>query len=336
LFLWIALSLWLLPPLPIAGPPRDVAAQERRYTVAFANLTEEPGATLEGTGFTGREVRESFVLAVRRYPIDLVFYDNHKDSQTALANAEDAVKRKVDLYIQYLDDAGTNVKVGQILRAAGIRVLAINTPVPDAPIYTLDNRAAGRIAGEALSDFGARNWRGQPTIGVVVGNLRDHEHHIDERAQGATEGLKRQLPALRISSLATQGNPAQVGPLLTKLLASHPSTRVLVAAMDDASALAAKIALESAGRLSDGAIVGQGVDRSVHGGLNERKEIDPSNRGSIVIGSVAFYLDRYGYEVLPIAMRMLRGEAVAPRSVTPHRLVTATNVFLEYPPYDMN
>ena len=182
----------------------------------------------------------------------------------------------------------------------------------------------------------ARNWRGQPTIGVVVGNLGDREHHVDERAQGATEGLKRQLATLRISSLDTQGNPAQVGPLLAKLLAGHPSTRVLVAAMDDASALAAKSAFESAGRLSDGAIVGQGVDRSVHGGLNERKEIDPSNRGSIVIGSVAFYVDRYGYEVLPIAMRMLRGEAVAPRSVTPHRLVTATNVFIEYPPYDMN
>ena len=34
-------------------------ADERRYTIAFANLTEEPGVTLEGTGFTGREVRES-------------------------------------------------------------------------------------------------------------------------------------------------------------------------------------------------------------------------------------------------------------------------------------
>ena len=42
------------------------SAQERRYTVAFANLTEEPGVTLEGTGFTGREVRESFALAARR------------------------------------------------------------------------------------------------------------------------------------------------------------------------------------------------------------------------------------------------------------------------------
>ena len=320
----------------LAGAPFVAVAQERRYTVAFANLTEEPGKTLEGTGFIGREVRESFVLAARRYPIDLVFYDNQRDPAKALANAEDAVGRKVSLYIQYFDDAATNVKIGQRLRAAGIGVLAINTPVPEAPLYTIDNRAAGRIAGETLSEYGAKNWRGQPTIGVVIGNLRAQEYRIPDRAQGAAEGLKRHLPTIKIVSLETQGNPAQVGPQLAKVLASHPATKILVAAMDDTSALAAKSALEAAGRLSDGAIVGQGVDRSVHGGMNDKKEIDPSNRGSIVVGSVAFYLDRYGYEVLPLALRMLRGEPVAPRTVTPHRLITATNVFIEYPPYDMN
>jgi hypothetical protein len=55
-----------------------------------------------------------------------------------------------------------------------------------------------------------------------------------------------------------------------------------------------------------------------------------------VIGSVAFYLDRLGYDVLPLALRMLRGEPVPARTATPHKLVTAANVFIEYPPYDMN
>src|SRR5439155_27294 len=220
--LWISPG-WGLLLLLLAGASALVA-QERRYTIAFANLTEEPGVTLEGTGFTGREVRESFALAARRHPIDLVFYDNQRDPKKALANVEEAIGRKVHLYIQYCDDPVTNARVGERLRAA----------------------------------------------------------------------------------------------------------------KNDASALAAKSALDSAGRLHDGAIVGQGVDRSVHGGINDRKEIDPANRGSIVLGSVAFYLDRYGYDVLPIAMRMLRGEAVATRTVTAHRLITAANVFIEYPPNDMN
>src|ERR1043165_4638603 len=60
---------------------------QRRWIVAFANVTEEPGVTLEGTGFTGPEVRESFTLSARPYPIDLVFYDNRRDDARAVANA---------------------------------------------------------------------------------------------------------------------------------------------------------------------------------------------------------------------------------------------------------
>jgi len=310
--------------------------QERRYTVAFANLTEEPTVTLEGTGFTGRDLRESFALAARRLPVEMVFYDNERNNRRAVANAEAAVARRVDLYVQYHADAATNSIVADRLRAAGIRILAVNYPVADAPLYTADNLEAGRIAGDALGRFAARPWRGQVVEGVLVGSLTANGDRVSERARGVEEGLRRHRPGVRITALDTHGNPAQVGALLGKFLAARPAVKLLVGAMDDATALAVKNALEAAGRAADAAIVSHGLDRSVHGGVNDRKEIDPANRGSIVIGSVAFYLDRYGYEILPLALRMLRGEPVPPRTVTAHRLVTAANVFLEYPPSDMN
>jgi ABC-type sugar transport system substrate-binding protein len=55
-----------------------------------------------------------------------------------------------------------------------------------------------------------------------------------------------------------------------------------------------------------------------------------------VLGSVAYYMDRYGYDVLPLALRLLRGEKLPPHSYTHQILVTAANVFQEYPPIDMN
>jgi len=70
----------------LAGALAPVEAQ-RRYVVAFANLTEEPGVTLEGTGFTGREIRESFVLAARAHPLEMVFYDNQRDDARAVGRA---------------------------------------------------------------------------------------------------------------------------------------------------------------------------------------------------------------------------------------------------------
>jgi ABC-type sugar transport system substrate-binding protein len=308
---------------------------QRRYVVAFANLTEEPGVTLEGTGFTGREVRESFVLAARAHPVEMVFYDNQRDDGRAVANAEAAIARKVDLYIQY--HRGTaNPVVAEKLKAAQIPLLALNYPIAGAPIYTVDNVAAGRVAGEALAQFAGRSWRGQPVAAAVIGNLSATTDRVPERARGVAEALAQRLPAVRVGSLDTKGNPAQVGPLLGKFLGGQSRGKLLLAATDDTTALAVKAAVEAAGRAQDTAIVSHGVDRSIHGGMNDRKEIDPTNRGSIVIGSVAFYLDRYGYDVLPLAMRMLRGEAVPPRVVTRHTLITAANVFIEYPPYDMN
>jgi len=319
--------------LAAAGsPPADA---QRRYVVAFANLTEEPGVALEGTGFTGREVREGFVLAARQYPVEMVYYDNQRDDARAVANADAAITRRVDLYIQY-HRGDANVVIGQKLKAARIPVLAINYPVPGAPLYTVDNAAAGRIAGETLAQFATRSWRGQPMVGVIIGDLSAVVDRVPERAQGVAAALAQRLPAVRVTTLDTKGNAAQVGPLLGRFLAGHPSAKLLLAATDDATALSVKSAVEAAGRVHDAVIVSHGVDRSVHGGMNDRKEIDPSNRGSIVIGSVAFLLDRYGYDVLPLAMRMLRGEAIPARVATRHVLVTAANVFVEYPPYDMN
>jgi ribose transport system substrate-binding protein len=321
--------------LSLVAAAFPAVSQPRRYTIAFANITEEPGLTVEGTGFTGADVRQSFVLAARGQPIDLVLYDNHKDAATALANVADAIQRKVDLYIQYFPDPATNKDVAEMLRSAGIPALAVNYPVISAPLYGVDNRAAGRLAGEALVRFAGGAWTGQPMVAVLLGNLTDQANGLPERVQGVREPLTRLLPATRIIALDTRGNPAQVSPLLGKAAAASPNTRLLIAAMDDTSALSAKSALEVLGRTADAAIVGLGCDRSVHGGASEKKELDPNNRGSILIGSVAFFLDRYGYDVLPLALRMLRGESVPGHTPTRHTLITAANVWREYPPYDM-
>ncbi len=52
--------------------------------------------------------------------------------------------------------------------------------------------------------------------------------------------------------------------------------------------------------------------------------------------AVAYLMDRYGQDVLPLALRLLAGETLPPRAVTRHVLITAANVFRVYPPFDMN
>ncbi|HEY2618756.1 MAG TPA: substrate-binding domain-containing protein [Acetobacteraceae bacterium] len=311
-------------------------AETRRYRIAFANLDETPGVMLEGLGFTGLEVRRSFELAARALPVEMLYFDNAGDPDRAIVNADAAIAAKVDLLIEYNADADANAKIAQHLASAGISALALVDPLPDAPLYGPDNRVAGRIAGHALGSFAQETWPGQQVLGVLIGDLADPGLAISDRVQGITEAVQDALPTLKFASLDTGGQSVRADALLTKFLRTERSQRLLIATLDDLAAVYAKNAIEMNRRQSDCVIVSQGLDRNIHGGVSEKKEIDPNNRSSVVLGSVAYYMDRYGYDVLPLAMRLLAGETLPPRTLTHHTLVTATNVFREYPPIDMN
>jgi ribose transport system substrate-binding protein len=314
------------------GPAKAAA---RRYRVAFADLDDTPGVKIEGLGFTGADLRGSFEQAARELPVDMVFFDNAGDPARAVANAKAAIAAKVDLLIEYNADAAANAEIARLLAAAGIKALALIDPVPGAPLYGPDNRAAGRIAGRALAGFARENWAGEPVQGVVIGDLAYPGAAVKECVQGITEGVHETLPSLKLAALDTGGQSVRADQLLTKFLPTE-SGRLLVATLDDLAAIYAKNAIELNRRQSDCIIVSQGLDPNIHGGTTEKKEIDPTNRGSVVLGSVAYYIDRYGDEVLPLALRLLAGKPVPKHTVTKHILVTAAEVFREYPPIDMN
>jgi ribose transport system substrate-binding protein len=320
-----------------AGPVSSARSDApRRWRIGLANITEDPTERLEGLGFTGAEVRASFSFSARGLPLEMVFFDNGGSRDKALANAAAAIGQRLDLYIQYCDDASANAEIGARLKSAGVPVLAINHPVPDAPLYGADNSRAGQIAGEALVKFALETWPNQHATAIILGDVTNTATGAAERAAGIAAAFDRGLPGLGHRELDSAGNPGKAEGLLRRLAVEPGDAKLLVAALDDATALAAKAALEAVSRSTDTVIVSQGCDRSVHGGFNEKKEIDPQNRGSILLGSVGYFLDRYGYDVLPLALRLLGGETLAPRIATRHVLVTSANVFRIYPPIDMN
>jgi ribose transport system substrate-binding protein len=318
------------------GAANAVRAEARRYRIALANLDETPGATLEGLGFTGSDLRRSFELAARTLPVAMLYFDNAGDPTRAVANADAAIAAKVNLLIEYNAHADANAEIARRLTAAAIPALALVDPLPGAPLYGPDNRAAGRIAGRGLGAFARETWPDEQVLGVLIGDLAEPSPAIGDRVHGITEGIHESLPLLKFASLDTGGQSVRADALLAKFLQTQHGPRLLIATLDDLAAVYAKNAIEMNRRQSDCIIVSQGLDPNIHGGASEKKEIDPNNRGSVVLGSVAYYMDRYGHDVLPLALGLLAGETLPPRTVTKHKLVTAANVFREYPPFDMN
>src|SRR5438874_12838190 len=197
---------------------RPARAEGRRFRIALANLDETPGVTLEGLGFTGAEVRRSFELAARTLPDAMLYFDNAGDPARAIANAEAAISAKIDLLIEYNADAEANAEISRRLAAASIPGLALIHPLPGAPLYGPDNRAAGNIAGRALGAFAVETWAGEPVIGVLIGDLSDPRPAISERVKGIADGVHESLPSLNLAPLDTGGQPLRADALLTKFL----------------------------------------------------------------------------------------------------------------------
>src|SRR5437764_3948468 len=215
------------------GPVRG---QVRHFRIALANVDETPGVTLEGLGFTGSDLRRSFELAARTLPVDMLYLDNAGDPARAIANTEAAIGAKVELLIEYNADAEANAEIARRLAAAAIPALALVDPLPGAPLYGADNRAAGRIAGRALGEFARETWPDEQVLGVLIGDLADPGPAISDRVQGITEGVHESLPSLKLASLDTGGQPGRAHALVTKFLQTRRRERRVIASLDHLAA----------------------------------------------------------------------------------------------------
>ena len=103
-----------------------------------------------------------------------------------------------------------------------------------------------------------------------------------------------------------------------------PSSRVLIAALDDPGALGAVRAIDDSGRSRETAVVvGQDATHDA------RAEM--AREGSCLIGSVGYFPERYGEKIIPLALKILGGKAVPPTAHIEHALITRENAETFYP-----
>jgi len=102
-------------------------------------------------------------------------------------------------------------------------------------------------------------------------------------------------------------------------LKKSKSARILVSAIFDPSALGALQAFKDADRLEHCAIVGQ--NGSIEARLQMRK---PNSR---LIGSVAYFPERYGEQLVALALDRLTQRSPIPNAVfIKHQLITPNNL----------
>jgi ribose transport system substrate-binding protein len=95
---------------------------------------------------------------------------------------------------------------------------------------------------------------------------------------------------------------------------------LLVATQNDGAALGALRAVREAGRERATAIVSQNF------GPDPRVSAEIGDDDSPLIGSLAFFPEKYGSKIIPAVLRWLSKEQVPPAFYTNHVMVTKENV----------
>lgn len=266
-------------------------------------------------------VTESLKTAASSAGVDLMILDNKYDGSTALANADEFVRERVDLVIEFQIDQQIAPVIADKISGAGIPIVAVDIPHPHATYFGVNNYRVGFEAGDCLAQHAKEEWDGK--VSWVLGiDIEEAGPLVQSRIKGAFAGIRLQLPELREENFVLvdgQGLRKRSYELTAEFLRNHKKDQgILIAAATDTSALGAVEAVREAKREKQVAIVGQDC-------IPEAIE-EMHRRATPLVGSVSHEASHYGPRLIHLGLLILRGETVAPYNYIAHRLVTPASL----------
>jgi ribose transport system substrate-binding protein len=284
------------------------------------------GYAAQGTDYQfSKEVSAGLERAAAAEGVELISVDNRYNPKIAQRNADVLVRERVDLVIEFQTDEQIAPIVAAKYRDANIPLIAIEIPHPGATYFGANNYEAGLIGGRYLGRWAKQRWEGEVDEIVLV-VLKRAGSLPQMRMTGMLVGMKEVCPPLeqrRVTYLDGDGVLGDSFEAMRRHLRSSRSRRILVGAINDPSALGALRAFQEAGRTDACAIVGHNASPE---GRTEMRQ-----PGTRLVGSVAYFPEKYGAEILRVALDILHHRAVPPAVFVKHQMVTPDNVNHVYP-----
>jgi ribose transport system substrate-binding protein len=290
---------------------------ERRYKIGYVAETGESSFY--------RAVTRGLVQSAERAGVELVALDSHYSPETALANAKRLVAENIDLAMEFQ----TYGHLASVISASGgvrkIPLIAIEIPHPDTIYFGVDNCQAGLAAGRHLARWAEQNWKGQVDEILLIGSTRAGSLP-EARLTGSLLGIREILPNsadAKVSILDGNWRQEDSRAAVSRHLSATTATRILVSAINDPSAVGALEGFKDCGRVEHCSVVGQNC--SIEARLEMRK---PNSR---LIGSVAYFPERYGEQLIALALDILNHRIPVPRAVfIKHQLLTPGSLKQHY------
>ena len=272
-----------------------------------------------------QDVSQSLHRVAEREQIRLIAVNNNYSPKTALRNADLLIKEGVNLVLEFQAYEHVAPIISSKFVEANIPVIAIEIPHPGATYFGADSYQAGVIGGRALGRWAKENWDGKVEE-VLLLELPLAGSLPQLRITGALAGLNQTLPgvAMITTHLEVKGDFEHSLDVVRRHLRRIGARRTLVATVNDPSALGALRAFEESGRVNECAVIGQNATRAARDELRRP--------GTRLIGSVGYFPERYGEELIPLALAILQKKPTPSAVFVKHQLITPKNVGLIYPP----
>jgi ribose transport system substrate-binding protein len=267
-----------------------------------------------------RAVTVSVQRAAEEAGIELVTVSSHRSPRAAVRNAETLVREGVDLVIEFQCHERVADVIASRFLQGGIPVIAIEIPHPGATFFGADNHRAGTIGGQAMARWVRKHWAGELACIMLV--EEDAAGPLARlRVSGMLAGMREGLPEARNAitfELDGKGSLERTLEAVRRHLRRLPPQKTVILAGNDPMALGAIRAFEECGRARLCAVMGQNA--------TQEARVEMRRAGSPLVGSVAYFPERYGDEIIRLAGNILSGQAVPPAVFTRHELITKDNV----------
>ena len=292
--------------------------RRKRYRIGYA-------AQGQDTSFP-REVHAGLVSAAEREHVELIAVNNRYQPRVAVRNAEQLIRERVDLVIEFQTDEAVAPAIASRYMHAGIPFIAIDIPHPGATYFGANNYQAGLLAGHYLGRWARTRWNARVDE-VVLLELARAGSLVHARMNGVLAGLKETLRDVMdgcpVVAIDGDGQFKTSLERVRKHLHESQAKHVLIGAANDPSALGAARAYQEAGRATTCAIVGQNAEPDARAELRQPR--------TPLVASVGFFPERYGASLIRLALDLLEHRPVPPAVFMRHQVITPENVDHLYP-----
>ena len=286
----------------------------RRFRIGYASQVQDSFSSALSQGLR---------WAASTRPVDLIEVENRYSVKAALRNAVQLVNQRVDLAIEFQTYERIGPKLARLFDDAGIPLIAVEIPHPNAVFLGIDNHRAGVAAGQALQKAAGHKWNGEcDEILVLELDIAGSLPHL--RLSSAERVLQKgRASDCVVTHLDSRGEFVRSFDLTRRHLQRVPKRRTLLTGINDYAVLGALRAFEEAGRSQMCVAVSHG------GGPEARRELRLPNTALAAV--VAFFPERYGESLLLLALDILNRRPTPPAVYMPMQVLTRRNVDEFYP-----